>query len=177
MVELLIGIGIVAVLMGVALPSYQTFVKNNCLTTTSVTLVGTLQLARSEAVKRRTNVTVAAKSDSTDWASGWTVTWDEDLDGDNTLDTGEDFDGSGGLNTITMSDITLSCNTNGTLTATDKEIVYLPTGFPQSGVETFTLCDERDNTKSSSPGREVKISATGRPRTNAKYKDAAGCPN
>ncbi len=150
-VELMIGIAVLAVLMSLAVPSYQAFVKNNCMTTTSASLVVAFQLARSEAVKRRQDVSIRAKSGA--WNNGWQV-----MHGGTILrDFGRD-----------------SCD-NTTITETDSgstEFTYRPTGLVNDDA-TLSICDDRDNNNASSPGRQVSISLTGRPHTDSRYTGGA----
>ena len=56
LVEIVVVIGIVGVLMAVALPSYQTWIRNTKIRTTAESIQNALQLARAEAVKRNRNV-------------------------------------------------------------------------------------------------------------------------
>lgn len=83
LIELMITIAILAIVLGVAVPSFQDFVRRNRVTATANNLVSALALARSEAVKRATRVTVA----SGDWAGGWQVFVDTATVGDATGDT------------------------------------------------------------------------------------------
>src|SRR3990172_12133014 len=107
-IELMLTIAIAGILMAVALPNYSNMTKNNCLTTSVNSLVATLQRARSEAIKARTDVTITAAGGN--WGSGWSVTMDEDRDDDDVLDTGEDFDGDGVLDSsVTIQTATLTC--------------------------------------------------------------------
>lgn len=64
-------LAIVAILASVAVPSFTDFVRSQRLRSVAVDLNSSLQLARSEAVKRNTNVTVARAGGS--WVDGWTV--------------------------------------------------------------------------------------------------------
>jgi hypothetical protein len=60
---------------------------------------------------------------------------------------------------------------------TPPVITYAATGFLNSpATVTMRVCDDRDNQQQSSPGREVSVSATGRPSTNSRYT-GTGCPN
>jgi len=56
MIELLIGVTILAVLLALALPSFSEWIRNNHVRVAAETLREGLQLARSEAVKRNTRV-------------------------------------------------------------------------------------------------------------------------
>ena len=78
LVELMMVLAIAAILVTVAIPSFSTVIKNNRLTTFTNSLVGSLILARSEAVRRGLPVSVCASSSgsqctSTTWEQGWIV--------------------------------------------------------------------------------------------------------
>jgi len=69
LVELMIVVVIVAILAAVALPSLGDFVENQRVKMAATDLMIVLTRARSEAIKRNTNVTVSPKSGN--WANGW----------------------------------------------------------------------------------------------------------
>lgn len=52
LLELLITIAVLGILLGIAVPSFQSSLTNSRLTTAANDLVGALQAARSEAIKR-----------------------------------------------------------------------------------------------------------------------------
>lgn len=180
--ELMATVAIAAVLVAVALPNYQTMVKNNCMTAGTNALVASLQQARSEAVKRSTSVTVSASNagDTTnEWGTGWTVTLDEDRDGDGVMDNGEDYNGNGALDAAALvRTVTLSCKKTtideiapavpGPNPAdkidNDTDFVYQSTGFIDNP-GTFNVCDDRTG----ETGRQITISVTGRPSTNSNF--------
>lgn len=56
LVELIIGIAILALLMALGIPEYSTFLNNSRVRATAETLVGGLNMARAEAVKRNRRV-------------------------------------------------------------------------------------------------------------------------
>lgn len=79
LLELMIAITIIAILVGIGLPAFQNMILNNRIVTTSNGLLGTLQLARSEAVTQRRTITVCPSSDQatctadTEWHEGIVV--------------------------------------------------------------------------------------------------------
>lgn len=72
LVELLITIIIVAILTSLAIPSFREFIAGQRIRTASFDIMATLVLARSEAIKRNTNVTITPAT-GVDWTTGWTV--------------------------------------------------------------------------------------------------------
>ena len=81
LIELLITISIVAILLGVGLPSFVNFIDNNRVTSQANDLVYSFHMARSEAVKRGAEVRVVSIGGS-DWNSGWRVVADTNNDAD-----------------------------------------------------------------------------------------------
>ncbi|WP_435606133.1 GspH/FimT family pseudopilin [Pseudomonas knackmussii] len=77
LIELMVVIAIIAILASIGIPSFRTLILDNRLANTTNSLLGSLQLARSEAVMQRTSITVCgansaltACANSTDWGSG-----------------------------------------------------------------------------------------------------------
>lgn len=75
LIELMVVISVVAILAAVATPSFNQFILSQRVKTASFDLVSTQLLARSEAIKRNTDVTVALKNTTSGWMGGWTVTY------------------------------------------------------------------------------------------------------
>ncbi len=73
LIELMVTITILGILASIAVPNYSSFVANQRVKTASFDVMSAMVLARSEALKRNTNVTVTPTTGS-DWASGWSVT-------------------------------------------------------------------------------------------------------
>ncbi len=71
LMELMIVIAIVAILVGIAFPNFQTMMQNGRITSALNSQLGFLQLARSEAVKRRANITVCGSNDQATCTSNW----------------------------------------------------------------------------------------------------------
>ena len=79
LIELMITISILGILLGVGLPSFVTFIKNSQITSEANDLIYSFHMARSEAIKRGTEVRIASMN-GTSWADGWKVV--ADLNGD-----------------------------------------------------------------------------------------------
>lgn len=79
LIELMITLAIAAILLTVAVPSFRTFIENNKAITQVNDVVSAHNLARMEAIKRGSPVTVCtssngtACSNSTNWKNGWIV--------------------------------------------------------------------------------------------------------
>lgn len=78
LIELMVAIAILAIVIAIAAPSFNRTVQSNRAAVMSNELVGALQTTRSEALKRRTNVTLCRRNAAgsacetgTDWAAGW----------------------------------------------------------------------------------------------------------
>lgn len=160
LLELMAVLAIGSILAALALPSYRDLVKNNCLTTNTNNMVASFQQARSEAVKRKSTVTIRSSSGTTDWGTfGWGVFINEDRNGNGVLDPGEDYDGDGVLDSSAlMRVVRLGC-TN-TIVGNNLIQRYYSTGFIDA-VARFDLCDDRTG----ETGRRVVITITGRPHT------------
>lgn len=80
LIELMITIVILAILISLAVPSFNSVIQGNRTLTLNDELSTAIQLARSEALKRRKNVIICrsnaagnACEDGTDWSNGWQV--------------------------------------------------------------------------------------------------------
>ena len=84
LIELLITIAIASLLLALAAPSFSEIIRNNRVTSTTNKLVAALSLARSEAIKRGTRVTLCKTNGtnacalSGDFSEGWIVFADAD---------------------------------------------------------------------------------------------------
>lgn len=74
LIELMITVSILGILLGIGLPSFVTFINNNKITAEANSLIYSLHMARSEAIKRGTYVQVKLAFIN-DWnsLSGWKV--------------------------------------------------------------------------------------------------------
>jgi type IV fimbrial biogenesis protein FimT len=165
-IELMLVIAIVGVLVAFALPEMRNLMRNQRLKTTSLDLFASLQLARSEAIKRNTsNVLMAGKATGTDgWQSGWYVCVDSDSDG--TCTTAD--------NVLLEQD---PVDASITLAGPAAAVTYARDGRLPSGASAAAFTIKADTNSSTTPMRCVDIDLSGRPRTRADTNavDSDGC--
>lgn len=117
LVELMVVVAIVATLMMIGLPSYKYVTTSNRVSGEINTLLADMQLARSEAVKEGTPVTICTSTDkatcvggsANGWNTGWIVF--SDLNGNGTFDSSVD----------SLIKIGPAFNTNDTITTTASQ--------------------------------------------------------
>ena len=78
-IELMITLIVAAVVLAIGVPNFQTIIRTNQASADVNNLVTALNLARSEAVVRSTEVTVMPASGGS-WGNGWVVGVDTDED-------------------------------------------------------------------------------------------------
>lgn len=160
LIELMITIAIAAILLTIGVPSFTETIKNNRLATTANAFVTAASLARSEAVKRGSRVTVCKSNDgatctnANNWDQGWIVFTDENNNAayNNATETLlRVADGLGNGQTLTGN-----ANVANYLSYVASGQSQLTTGAFQAG--TVSLCDDRTGNF----GRDLVMSASGR---------------
>lgn len=80
LIELMITLAVLAIVLGIAVPSFSSMLRDNRASTLASELQGALQFARSEAVKRRQSVVICRSNaagsgceEGEGWESGWLV--------------------------------------------------------------------------------------------------------
>lgn len=71
LIELVVALALVAILLGLAAPSFQTYMANQRAQSISYRLMADLRDARSDAIAQNTNCSV--KRVGSDWSSGWQI--------------------------------------------------------------------------------------------------------
>lgn len=153
LIELIVALAVAAILIGVGVPSFVTMMSDTRLGSERDKLVQALYLARSEAAKRSTEVTVCPKSGpetrqcGTDWTQGLVVFIDGDtVAGETTAVVGAD-DTILRLTPATPSTVDIAGigSTGGTAaTAAGRNFIrYTARGSTNWRNASFTLCDDR----------------------------------
>jgi len=79
LIELMITLAVAAIVLGIAIPSFNSTVLNNRSLALGGELASAINFARAEAVKRSTRVSICPSSNgevclgANDWAKGWIV--------------------------------------------------------------------------------------------------------
>lgn len=71
LVELMITLAVMAILLTVGIPSFQSIFQSNRLATQANEMIGSINLARSEAIKRGANVTITPNAGG--FQNGWCI--------------------------------------------------------------------------------------------------------
>ena len=162
LLELMITIAVLGVLLGIAIPSFQTMILNSRLTTQANQVITALNYARSEAVKRGSPATVCSSNGGTacagaiNWTTGWLVF--ADPDGDGVVDAGE-----------TVLRVWPALEGGNTLNYGKDRVTFRSTGFATGFNDTFQLCDKRGK----DDARSTIVNAMGRAYVK---KGTASCP-
>lgn len=80
LIELMVTIAVAAILIGIALPSFQTVSRNNAVRATTNDLISTINLARQQSLSMRTQVEVAPIAGG--WGNGWTISFADNSAGE-----------------------------------------------------------------------------------------------
>lgn len=93
LIELMVALAVGVIILAIGVPSFMGMMSSNQVAGYSNDFVGAIRLARSEAVKRGSDVAICASNSDqtgcsgTDWNNGWIVFNDDDSGND--LDAGE----------------------------------------------------------------------------------------
>ncbi|AMJ55661.1 MULTISPECIES: GspH/FimT family pseudopilin [Stenotrophomonas] len=137
LVELMVTVAIAAILLAIATPSFRSIINSNRLTSQANELVGSLQQARSEAIKRNTRVSVCGSADGANCGGGW-GTWLTVIESDSTVlrvnQAKPPVQVTSGVQRITFRPDGLSS------TAVNSAVTFcIPTGSPADNQRTVTL--------------------------------------
>ena len=195
LIELMFVVILAGILLGIGIPNYRQFIQNSRMAQFSNDLIADINLARSEALKRRLPVTICASANSAasspTCADGgsfaqWIVFVDTNGDGV-AGDNAEETNGDGALDTPVLlrrgSGVTSITPTS---SSGDDRLTYLASGFASPDADRLQfirLCDSRRNTVSVggvSAARLIDIGPTGRPSVRREVSTitsvAGDCP-
>jgi type IV fimbrial biogenesis protein FimT len=146
--ELLVTMLIIGIVLSVGVPNMSAFTANSRISTTANDLHSSFQLARSEAARSKSNITICASANSMDaeptcngiFDDGWIIFVDLDGDLQRAIGGGESLLRR---NAAIDSKIDININANATYFS------FAPTGLGRGDVggvpafQTAVLCDDR----------------------------------
>lgn len=180
LVELLVSMAVLAVLLGIAVPSFQAVVASSQLSSRTNDLVGALSLARSEAIRRGVRVTLCKSSDGAscastgDWDQGWITFVDTTRSGtDAAVDSGETVIQiyQGNANAVSIKG---STNVANYVSFASDGRAKVMAGTPQTG--TLRPCSSSTALSNDSRARSIEITTTGRVSSTSVSGIASSCP-
>lgn len=128
LIELMIVVAIIGVTLAIGVPSFNSLTLNSRLNTQANTVLSSMLLARSEAIKRGYNVRVtpvsACSTPCTEWGEGWQVVLDRD--GDDSVDSDDE---------VVRYFETLKKSTLAPEASSVTEISFLASGFTKDASE------------------------------------------
>jgi len=165
---MMIAVAILAILLGIAAPSFRESLLNARMTGRANDLMADLNLTRSEAVKRNVTTYMCTSNDGTNctasaWREGWIVF--ADANQNNVKDGNEPVIKSAAGQTDATDTLTV---TGHTLAGGIGYVPYEPSGVSKFGnTITFVFCDYRTVAQVGAgaadlKGRQVTINQTGR---------------
>ena len=176
----MVGVAITAILLMVGVPSFQSAVASNRLTTSANDVVSALALARTEAIRRGTRVTVCKSANGTacttagNWAQGWIIFIDTTRSSANaTVDSGEAILARQAAAPGNMVMPGSSGVTNFVSFASDGQ-AKLMNGASQAG--TLRVCSSATALVDARRARDIAITASGRVTTTTPASVTATCP-
>ncbi len=146
LIELMVTISVLAILLMIAVPSFNEATLGSKLGAHANSLVASAHLARSEAIKRNSAVALCVSTDGTSCASGgWEQGW-----------IVRATDG-----TVVQRQQALSAGLKVNRAGGADSLAFQPSGVSNFAEVTFTVC--RSAPTAGAQERVVRITATGRP--------------
>jgi len=202
LIELMTTLLVAAVVLGIGIPAFNQFVATNQMAAGVNDLTSALHLARTEAVKRRANVTICpsanpmadppACDNGGTFSEGWVVFVDCTLAAPPVGTCGApNFTVANRIDVISTHAAMIDSLANNfstfsaNLNITPAYVTYSATGFPRQiggtpPVTDFQLCDDRGNKDVGAgiaAGRWIHISPTGRPQIYREVAAIQGAQN
>ncbi len=164
LIELLVTIALAAILMAIAVPSFQAFQRNSELTSIANSLLASINGARGEAMKRG-RYAMVVPTDGVNWSSGWIVFVD--------VDRSQSYAASSDITITTAPPIPgyLTISGTGSASGSSPYILYDASGYSKLtgtagfGASTFEIQrSDVSGAEQLKQTRRVKIASTGRVR-------------
>jgi type IV fimbrial biogenesis protein FimT len=167
LIELLVVMAILSILLAVSLPNFRDMIESNSTNSQAKLFLTTLNLARSEAIKRGGNVAICASDDGADcdedsWEEGWIVFFDANGDANGLAGSIDAND--------TLIRVFDSVGSTNITTFTVDLFEYNNLGFSATGgTQTLLICPASENAANA---RSIVVGPSGRGR---RVEGGLGC--
>lgn len=170
-IELMVTLGILAILVGIAAPSFRESWMNARMTGLANDILADLNVARAEAIKRNARAYLCTSSDGTTctgsaWNAGWIVY--VDLNNNGVQDSATEPAIKSHSAVTTGNNIWSQGDLAGG--SGSRQVLFRPSGTSNVGgaIVFFVLCDTRNTAavgaaRAENKGRLIRIEQTGRP--------------
>ena len=164
LIETITTLSVACILLAIGIPSFKSIIQTNRMAAARNSITVHLNLARSEAVKRNTNVVLCPSSDGLDcknnmiWNDGYIMFTDNNKSG--RFEAGEEI-----LRYINLSSGSIRIST----TTGRRKAVYNANGFSRGNNVTFTFCDANNQIDP----KAVIVSNSGRARLSTTKYDGS----
>lgn len=183
--ELLITVLVIGVILTIGVPNMREFTRNSRITATANDLHASFQLARSEAARGRTNISICASNNSMSVTPDCAGTFDDgwivfiDTNGDIVRDAGENV-----IRAMPLIDTAIDITTNGGATYFSFAATGLGRGDVGIGPSMVSarICDDRGNVTAAggwSAARVLIVTPIGRAtviRDKVQITNQGDCP-
>lgn len=147
LIELMVTIVLAAIVIAIALPSFERSIATSQLQSTTQDLISTINTARMQSVSTRQDMTIAPEGGS--WGNGWTLTY-----GANAIEKGVTFETDGEV--LVTREVGAGA------------LTFLSRGGVAGGGAQFSVC----HTGGDINGRTITLNFLGKATTESK----ADCP-
>ncbi len=179
LIELMVVITVVAILLALAVPSFQGMIATSNLTSTTNDLIATLARARSDAIRRGKRVTVCMSADGAactttgNWSQGWIMFNVNDRDAtDATVQNTSDI--TAVTTTISNGIVVKAKSSHSYFSYSADGQAKLMNGG--SGAGTIRVCSGSSALNDDARARDIRINWIGRVTVEKPTGIAATCP-
>ena len=163
LIELMITIAILAILLGLGTPSLQTMIHNNQVAAQNNELMGLINFAKSESVRRNTDVTMLLTNGSTGWSA-----------------IVEDPTNTADIEGCVVGQLRCANNTRVGMTAGETTLVFNNRGYIRDADDAWaamTIYLQHENCSGTNQRRRIDVTATGQVSSCALACDSTNaCP-
>lgn len=171
LIELIVVVALIAIMMGLAAPSFVRFQRSSELTGVANSLLGAMSAARAEAMRVNRNAYVYPLT-ANDWTSGWRVF--VDMNGNASYDAASDR--------LVLEEakmpgavLTPTGGTNQFSDGTNMYIMFNGSGFPRQSNGSFIASSGLELKVNDTLRRRVLMTLSGRMRVCDPVKDPTTC--